>query len=230
MKPKPSLFFAEDDLSFGSVLKSYLEINDYEVTWVEDGKWALDRFRSGKFQLCILDVMLPHIDGFTLATQIRSLDREVPFIFLTARAMREDVLKGYNLGADDYITKPFDSEVLLCKINAVLKRGKGLPDPELTIMPIGSYQFDYNLRQITGNDRVQNLSPKEADLLKLLHEYQNKLMPRGLALLKIWGDDSYFTARSMDVFVSRLRKYFVADPRIEIKNIHGSGYIFSVIK
>jgi two-component system, OmpR family, response regulator len=228
MKNKPVLFFAEDDLSFGSVLKSYLEINDYLVTWVDDGKYALERFKNGKFQLCILDVMLPHVDGFTLATQFRSVDSEVPFIFLTAKTLREDVLKGYNLGADDYITKPFDSEVLLCKISAILKRGKTLPIPEKQVIPIGGYLFDYHLRQISGFDVSQNLSPKEADLLKLLVEHKNELMPRGIALLKIWGDDSYFTARSMDVFVSRLRKYFIADQRIEIKNIHGSGYIFSI--
>ena len=228
MKNKPSLFFAEDDLSFGSVLKSYLEINDYSVTWVDDGKYALDRFKNGSFQLCILDVMMPHVDGFTLAAQIRSVDTNIPFIFLTAKSMREDVLKGYNLGADDYITKPFDSEVLLCKIRAVLNRGKTLTVPEKQFMEIGGYQFDYHLRQINGYDTIQNLSPKEADLLKLLLEHKNELLPRTTALLKIWGDDSYFTARSMDVFVSRLRKYFTADKRIEIKNIHGSGYIFSI--
>jgi two-component system OmpR family response regulator len=228
MKHKPTLFFAEDDLSFGSVLKSYLEINDYSVTWVDNGKYALDRFKNGNFQLCILDVMLPHVDGFTLASQIRSVDRDVPFIFLTAKTMREDVLKGYNLGADDYITKPFDSEVLLCKISAVLKRGKAHPLPEKQVIGIGSYHFDYHLRQISGGGVFQNLSPKEADLLKLLVDNKNELLPRTTALLKIWGDDSYFTARSMDVFVSRLRKYFTADQRIEIKNIHGSGYIFSI--
>jgi two-component system, OmpR family, response regulator len=228
MKNRPAIFFAEDDLSFGSVLKSYLEINDYAVTWVDDGKYALDRFKNGSFKLCILDVMLPHVDGFTLATQIRGIDRNIPFIFLTAKTLREDVLKGYNLGADDYITKPFDSEVLLCKINAILKRSKGLPELEKTNVEVGSYLFDTNLRQISGNGILQNLSPKEADLLKLLLEYKNDLMPRGIALLKIWGDDSYFTARSMDVFISKLRKYFIADPRIEIKNIHGSGYIFSI--
>jgi two-component system, OmpR family, response regulator len=228
MKSKTSLFFAEDDLSFGSVLKSYLEINDYSVTWVDDGKNALEHFKSGKFDLCILDVMLPHVDGFTLATQIRSSDNEVPFIFLTAKSLREDVLKGYNLGADDYITKPFDSEVLLCKISAILKRGKTSSNTEKQVIEIGGYQFDYHLRQIIGFGITQNLSPKEADLLKLLTEHKNELMPRGIALLNIWGDDSYFTARSMDVFVSRLRKYFIADQRIEIRNIHGSGYIFSI--
>jgi two-component system, OmpR family, response regulator len=228
MKNKPAIFFAEDDLSFGSVLKSYLEISDFIVTWVDDGKYALERFKNGTFQLCILDVMLPHVDGFTLATQIRIIDRNIPFIFLTAKTMREDVLKGYNLGADDYITKPFDSEVLLCKINAILKRGKDFTEPEKSIIQIGSYQFDQSLRKITGNGIIQNLSPKEADLLKLLLDHKNNLMPRGIALLKIWGDDGYFTARSMDVFISRLRKYFIADHRIEIKNIHGSGYIFSI--
>lgn len=228
MKNKTSLFFAEDDLSFGSVLKSYLEINDFSVTWVDDGLYALDRFRNGHFDLCILDVMMPHTDGFTLAAQIRAINREIPFIFLTAKSLREDVLKGYNLGADDYITKPFDSEVLLCKIKAILNRGNGRQTTGKQILSLGNFQFDYHLRQISGQDTTQTLSPKEADLLQLLLEHKNELLPRGVALLKIWGDDSYFTARSMDVFISKLRKYLQSDSRIEIRSIHGSGYFLSV--
>jgi len=228
MKNNVPVFFVEDDLSFGSVLKSYLEINDFAVTWVDDGKYALERFRKGSFRLCILDVMLPHVDGFTLAERIRSIDSQIPFIFLTAKTMKEDVLKGYNLGADDYITKPFDSEVLLCKIGAILKRGTANAIPLKHPVEIGTYRFDYHLRQITGNGMVQNLSPREADLLKLLYENKNNLLPRHIALMTIWGDDSYFTGRSMDVFISRLRKYFSDDPRIEFKNIHGSGYILSL--
>jgi DNA-binding response OmpR family regulator len=173
--------------------------------------------------------MMPHTDGFTLAAQIRAINREIPFIFLTAKSLREDVLKGYNLGADDYITKPFDSEVLLCKINAILKRGKGRQTADRQFSSIGNFHFDYHLRQISCQDAIQNLSPKEADLLQLLLEHKNELLPRGVALLKIWGDDSYFTARSMDVFISKLRKYLQADPRVEIRSIHGSGYILSVV-
>lgn len=226
--PKVPLLLVEDDLSFGSVLKSYLEINDFAVTWIDDGKYAVDRFRNGNFRLCLLDVMLPHTDGFAIAQEIRKLDPDVPFIFLTARTMREDVLKGYQLGADDYITKPFDTEVLLCKIRAILRRGNGNSGTGNTLFNIGSFQFDHRLRQVTGHGTTRKLTPKEADLLKLLCEHKNTLLPREIALVRIWSDDSYFTTRSMDVFITRLRKYFEADPGIEINNIHGSGFILSV--
>jgi len=225
MYKKSTLLLVEDDQSFGSVLKSYLEINDFAVSWIDDGKYAIDRFRSGNFDLCILDIMLPHTDGFSLASQIRKINSSIPFIFLTAKTLREDILKGYNLGADDYITKPFDTEVLLCKIKAILKRSVTYPANGKPVFEIGKYIFDFHLRQITGIGEPRHLSPKEADLLKMLCEYKNKLLPREIALTRIWGDEGYFTTRSMDVFISRLRKFFTDDPRIEIKNIHGSGFI-----
>ncbi len=215
----------EDDLSFGAVLKSYLELNEYRVTWVDDGKYAFDKFRNGKYHICILDVMLPNIDGFTVAREIRSIDKDIPLIFLTAKSLKEDVLKGYNVGADDYITKPFDTEVLLCKISAIIKRQSTNPAVDENIFTIGSFRFDSKLRQIQRGETVQKLSPKEADLLKLLCQNQNELLPRETALRKIWGDDGYFTARSMDVFITKLRKYLADDPNIEIKNIHGSGFL-----
>ena len=155
MKPDYHIFLVEDDLSFGSVMKSYLELNDYQVTWVDDGKYALSKFRNGKFQICILDVMLPNIDGFTIGSEIRSIDKDIPMIFLTAKNLKEDILKGYQLGADDYITKPFDSEVLLCKISAIIKRQSTGPVREEVIFSIGSYQFDSKLRQITRENQVQ---------------------------------------------------------------------------
>lgn len=228
MAEKPHLFLVEDDLSFGAVLKSYLEINDYRVTWVDDGKHAVQRFRDGRFGLCILDVMLPNVDGFTIATEIRKTDEKVPLIFLTAKALKEDILKGYNAGADDYVTKPFDTEVLMCKIRAILKRHENGATREETVFPVGIYSFDYKLRQITSGSGVQKVSPKEADLLKLLCEHKNELLPREMALNKIWGNDGYFTARSMDVFVTKLRKYLSGDPAIEIKNIHGSGFLLEI--
>jgi len=224
MNKNHHIFLVEDDLSFGAVLKSYLEINDYLVTWVDDGKYALDKFRSGKYHICILDVMLPNVDGFTIGSQIRSIDKDIPMVFLTAKALKEDILKGYNLGADDYITKPFDTEVLLCKISAIIKRQTTNIVSEETIFTVGSYRFDSKLRQIQLEDAIQKLSPKESDLLKLLCQNKNELLPRETALRKIWGDDGYFTARSMDVFVTKLRKYLSDDPNIEIKNIHGSGF------
>ena len=222
------IFLLEDDLSFGAVLKSYLELNDYDVTWVDDGKLAVDRFREGTFQLCLLDVMLPNVDGFTVGKEIRQVDKDVPFIFLTAKAMKQDVLKGYEVGADDYVTKPFDTEVLLCKIKAILNRGRTAETPEAEWYDIGAYRFHLQKRSITKGGKEQKLSPKEAELLQLLVEYRNNLLPRETALKKIWGDDGYFTARSMDVYLTKLRKYLAEDPAIEIKNIHSSGFILQV--
>lgn len=223
-----AIFLLEDDLSFGAVLKSYLELNDYEVTWIDDGKQAVERFREGNFGLCLLDVMLPHVDGFTVATEIRKLNQQVPFIFLTAKALKEDVLMGYEVGADDYVTKPFDTEVLLCKIRAIQNRGRVPEKPQAEVLEIGSYQFHTQKRCISRNGIEQKLSPKEAGLLELLVEYKNKLLPRETALKKIWGDDGYFTSRSMDVYLTKLRKYLAGDPAVEIRNIHSSGFILRV--
>jgi len=228
MDNKQHIFLVEDDLSFGAVLKSYLEINDYEITWVDDGKYAVEKFRNGKYHICILDVMLPNVDGFTIASEIRKIDKEIPIVFLTAKTLKEDILKGYNVGADDYITKPFDTEVLLCKIQAIIKRQSTAPLSEESIFNIGSYLFDSKLRYISFNEEKQNLSPKESDLLKLLCQNKNELLSRETALRKIWGEDGYFTARSMDVFITKLRKYLKNDPNIEIKNIHGSGFLLEI--
>ncbi len=228
MSDKLHIFLVEDDLSFGAVLKSYLELNDYNVTWVDDGKYALDRFRNGKFNICLLDVMLPNIDGFTIGTEIRKINKTIPFIFLTAKALKEDVIKGFNIGADDYITKPFDTEVLICKIKAVLNRGGDQQEKNLKQHQIGNYSFNIQKRSVTINGTDQKLSPKESELLELLCIYKNELLPRETALKKIWGDDGYFTARSMDVFITKLRKYLAGDPNIEIKNIHSSGFILSI--
>lgn len=228
MSKKKNIFLVEDDLSFGAVLKSYLELNDYDVTWVDNGRFAFERFKNGEFNLCILDVMLPHTDGFTIAGQIRKTDANIPLVFLTAKTLKEDILKGYNVGADDYITKPFDTEVLLCKIKAILNR-KGFENhSEKESYEIGIYRFFPKKRTIFYGDEQQNLSPKEAELLKLLCQNQNELLARETALRKIWGEDGYFTARSMDVFITKLRKYLSSDPNIEIKNIHGSGFILEV--
>jgi len=227
MDEKTHIFFVEDDLSFGAVLKSYLEINNYEVTWVDDGKYAVEKFRSGTYQLCLLDVMLPNVDGFSVGREIRTISPKVPMIYLTAKALKEDILNGYKVGADDYITKPFDTEVLLCKIQAILKRGADRStDPE-QVLNIGRYRFEPHLRTIELDGDIRQLSPKEAALLHLLCEHKNQLLPREVALKRIWGEDGYFTTRSMDVFVTKLRKYLKDDPAIEIKNIHGSGFIIT---
>jgi two-component system OmpR family response regulator len=217
------IFLVEDDLSFGSVLKSYLEINDYSVEWVDDGKYALDHFRKGLFNVCILDIMLPHVDGFTIASEIRKINNEVPIIFLTAKKLKEDVLKGYGAGGDDYVTKPFDTEILLAKIKAILSR-RDFQVATKDIYEIGKFIFNSKLRTLAIGDEEKKLSPKEAQLLELLAINRNSLISREMALKKIWGSDDYFTARSMDVYITKLRKFLSDDPELNIKNIHGAGF------
>ena len=228
MKVKTDILLVEDDLSFGSVLKSYLELNDFMITWIDDGKNAVEVFTRGKFGLCILDVMLPGVDGFTIAKEIRKLDSEVPLLFLTAKSLREDILKGYKIGADDYITKPFDTEVLLYKIKAILKRKINYRHNLQRIVKIGLYTFNPERRELTIKKKVHNLSPREAELLIMLFENKNRLLNRDIVLREIWGEEGYFTTRSMDVFITKLRKYLSDDPKIEIRNIHGTGYILEV--
>jgi DNA-binding response OmpR family regulator len=224
MNMKPfKIFLVEDDLSFGSVLKSYLEINDFSVDWIDDGKYAVDHFRKGLFDICILDVMLPHVDGFTIANEIRQINNSIPIIFLTAKKLKEDVLRGYGAGGDDYITKPFDTDILLAKIRAIVARldfQSGTKD----IFEIGKFIFNAKLRTLTAGDDEKKLSPKEAQLLELLAVNPNALISREMALKKIWGNDDYFTARSMDVYITKLRKMLSDDPHLNIKNIHGAGF------
>ena len=222
-KKNARIFLVEDDLSFGSVLKSYLEINDYSVDLVDDGKIAVDTFRRGVYDLCILDVMLPHVDGFTIATEIRSMNQTIPIIFLTAKKLKEDLLHGYGVGADDYITKPFDTEILLCKIRAIISR-RDIQDGSRDTYEIGKFIFNARLRTLVIGGQEKQLSPKEGQLLEMLALAPNSLVSREAALKKIWGTDDYFTARSMDVYVTKLRKYLSDDPQISLKNIHGSGF------
>jgi DNA-binding response OmpR family regulator len=226
MNDKKSLFFVEDDLSFGAVLKSYLEICNFSITWLHDGKHAVSAFRERTYDLCLLDVMLPNVDGFTIGKEIRSIDPRIPIIYLTAKSLKEDIITGYRLGADDYIVKPFDADVLIYKITALLKRAEGESSGNQHYT-IGKYIFDARLREIKLEGVKQLLSPKESALLQMLCEHKNELLPREVALKKIWGDDGYFTTRSMDVFITKLRKYFRDDPSVEIRNIHGSGFILT---
>jgi DNA-binding response OmpR family regulator len=229
MENKHNIFLVEDDENFGSVLKSYLEMNDFNVLWVKDGASAIAKFNSEKFDFCILDIMLPNIDGFTIAKKIKQLNPDIPTIFLTAKTLKEDVLEGYKIGADDYVTKPFDSEVLLYKIKAIIKRNSEQIDNSHNFS-IGKYTFDSELRTLGINDDSVKLSPKENELLKMLCLHENKILDRDKALNKIWGEDGYFTARSMDVYITKLRKYLKNDPNIEIENVHGSGFIFKITK
>lgn len=225
------ILLVEDDQNFGDVLRSYLEMHDYDVILATDGVQGLDYFVRDDYDLCILDVMMPKKDGFTLAREIREKDLQTPIIFLTARMMKEDVLEGFRRGADDYITKPFNSEELLLRIRAVLKRSVSVADPkeEKNEFMIGQYHFNYPLRILTYNkgareEEKEKLSPKEAQLLRMFAAHVNDVLPRSEALTKIWGEDNYFTARSMDVFVTKLRKYLRRDENIEIVNIHGNGF------
>ena len=225
MTEASKVFMVEDDRNFGTVMKAYLEINKFEVTWVKDGMLAFKRFKEGSFDICILDVMLPNIDGFTIAREIKESNPDIPIIFLTAKVMKEDVLEGFSTGADDYITKPFDSEILICKINAILNRNKRQKTEEVpTQYTIGEALFDHEFRTIQLNTEEYKLSPKEADLLLLLCQKQNKVLPREKALKEVWGETGYFTTRSMDVYITKLRKYLRDVKGVEIINIHGSGY------
>jgi two-component system OmpR family response regulator len=221
------LLLVEDDPNFGMVLKDYLELHDYEVTLSTDGVQGLRMFQKEPFDACILDVMMPLKDGFSLAADIKKADPSMPVIFLTAKAMKADMLEGFRLGADDYITKPFDSEILLCKLKAILQRKSAPATAEksaATEYDLGTYHFNFKTRMIARGSETQRLSPKEAELLLLLCQYLNDVLPREVALSKIWKDDNYFTARSMDVFVTKLRKYLKSDPAVEIINVHGNGF------
>ncbi len=224
-KKQFKILLCEDDTNLGMVLKNYLELNDYEITLERDGRLGLAAFQREKFDICLLDVMMPNMDGFTLAEEIRDIDPDVPLFFLSAKTMKEDIIQGYKLGADDYITKPFDSEVLLMKIKAILKRNEEENRISDNVeFDLASYHFNPKLRELKKGDLVQTLSPKENDLLKMLAEHKNDLLPRERALKKIWGSDTYFNGRSMDVYIAKLRKYLKEDPTIEIVNIHGNGF------
>ena len=221
------ILIVEDDINFGSILKDYLILNDYDVILAKNGIQGLQKFNKHTFDLCILDVMMPYKDGFTLAKEIREKNEEVPLIFLTAKNLKDDVLRGFKAGADDYLFKPFDSEVLLAKIKSIINRKNIINIAEVDIFEFTLGKFSYNSKLRFLNIASQEplkLSPKENQLLKLLVIYVNDLMPREVALNKIWRDDNYFTSRSMDVYIAKLRKYLKADDNVQIINIHGEGF------
>jgi len=225
-KNSKKILLVEDDLNFGNILKEYLQINNYDLVLARNGIEGYDKFLSAEFDLCILDVMMPFKDGFSLAKEIRSKNEEVPLIFLTAKNLKEDVLKGFKIGADDYLTKPFDTEVLLAKIKAIMSRKKifNVPSSEDIIFKIGKFHFNSKLRILSLEKKQFKLSPKENELLRLLIINVDDLLSREIALNKIWRDDSYFASRSMDVYIAKLRKYLSLDTKIEIINIHGEGF------
>jgi len=221
------ILLVEDDPNFGSILKEYLMINGYTVTLAKNGIEGFEKFKKEDFDLCLLDVMMPYKDGFTLAKEIREKNETVPLIFLTAKTMKEDVLKGFKIGADDYLSKPFDSEVLLAKIKSILGRRVAPTTVESDEMEfvIGDFNLNAKLRLLTfKKGEPVKLSPKENQLLRLLALHINDLLPREKALNKIWRDDNYFTSRSMDVYIAKLRKYLKQDNKVEILNIHGEGF------
>ena len=219
------VLLAEDDRNLGNILKSYLEAKGFETTLCINGEEAFNAYKKEDFDFCIVDVMMPVKDGFTLAKEIRSMDKKIPILFLTAKSLPEDKLKGFEVGGDDYLTKPFSMEELLARMKAITRRtdhkGKGENDKFYTI---GLYLFDFNRQILTFKGKEHKLTSKEADLLHLLCENKNDVLDRSYALNKIWFDDSYFNARSMDVYIAKLRKYLKNDPDVELLNVHGIGF------
>lgn len=225
MTQKAKILLVEDDPNLSAVLRDYLEMLDYSTTLAIDGEEGLQKFMKDDFDLCILDVMLPRKDGFTLATDIRKINELIPVVFLTARGQNDDRIAGFKAGCDDYITKPFSSEELALRIEAILKRCVQRDmRPENGLIELGNYRFDSSNLVLIFNGEIQKLTPKEAALLKLLCYHKNKLLPRDIALKEIWGGADYFIGRSMDVFIARLRKYLRHDPDVVIQNVHGSGF------
>lgn len=225
---KTSILLVEDERNFATILKDFLKMNGYDVTLCENGELGWSVFNEELFDLCIIDVMMPKKDGFTLATEIKNVKPNTPIIFLTAKTLRDDVIKGYSIGADDYVTKPFDSEVLLYKIKAVLNRKLKDKEEKQTQYKIGKFNFDVKMRVLKNENLEIKLSPKEGALLELLCEHINNVLPREKALKQIWKEDTYFNARSMDVYIVKLRKHLSSDTKISINNIHSNGYSLMV--
>ena len=222
-----TILIVEDDDSLGYILREYLEMQGFNVTLAKDGEEGLKIFNHRHFDLCILDVMLPKKDGFTLAYEIKQLNEKMPVIFLTSKALKIDKLKGFKLGADDYILKPVDEEELVARIEAVIRRANAATFNEPACFTIGKYVFDYTNQTLILENKKQLITVKEAAVLKLLCEHKGRILDRKNALKKLWGESDFFTRRSMDVFISHLRKYLCDDPGIEIKNVHGKGYILN---
>ncbi len=222
---KIRILLAEDDENLGVLLKEYLQAKNYETDLLPDGDKAFKSFQKNFYDICILDVMMPIKDGFTLAKEIRAINKDIPIIFLTAKSIKDDILQGFRLGADDYITKPFSMEELLFRLEAILRRTKA--DSKLSaqnVYTLGKYVFDFQKQTLTSTDDTHKLTTKESELLKLLCDNMNEILDRNYALKAIWSDDSYFNARSMDVYITKLRKYLKDEPSIEIINVHGKGF------
>ncbi len=219
------ILLAEDDENLGALLREYLIAKGYKTSLFVNGELALEGFKKDKYDICILDVMMPKMDGFTLAREIKKINSTIPFIFLTAKSLKDDVIEGFTIGADDYMTKPFSMEELIFRIKAILRRtNKNNVSETNEKFTIGDYEFDSQKQILKYGDKEQKLTTKESDLLRLLCSNMNNVLERNFALKTIWLEDSYFNARSMDVYITKLRKYLKADPSLQILNIHGKGY------
>ncbi|QOD61901.1 response regulator transcription factor [Polaribacter haliotis] len=230
MSTNKHILLAEDDADFGSILKQYLEMSGFSVEWAKDGEEALETFQKSDFNICVLDVMMPKLDGFSLAEKIIEINPEIPFIFLTARKMKEDKLKGLKLGADDYIVKPFEADELVLRLNNILKRTQksSIIISKNEILIIGNYQFNTKRLELKINENIQQLTEKEGELIRFLYQHKNQLLKREEILKAVWQNDDFFTGRSMDVFISRIRKYFKEDASISIESTRGIGLEFKV--
>ena len=224
MEDQKKILLCEDDENLGMLLSEYLQAKNYDATLCKDGEEGYREFLKNKFDICVLDVMMPRKDGFTLCGDIKQVNPDMPVIFLTAKALKEDVIDGFKLGADDYITKPFSMEELTYRIDAILHRVQGKQRNEEVIVSIGRFTFDRNKQILAIDGEKRNLTTKESELLSILYEHANDVLPRELALNKIWEDDNRVYARSMDVYITKLRKYLKADEEVEILNVHGEGY------
>lgn len=226
MNEAVKILLVEDDANLGYILKEYLQVYDFEVEWVRDGEAGLEQFKKLRYDLCILDVMMPKMDGFTLGEKIKSFSPEVPLIFLTAKALKIDKLKGFKIGADDYIVKPVDEEELMARIHAIIKRsGSAGIEQQPSLFKIGGYEFDYPNQALIFEGKKQLITTKEADVLRLLCINKGNLLDRQTTLRELWGENDYFNRRSMDVFISKLRKYLSKDPIVKITNVHGKGFV-----
>ncbi|WP_343635357.1 response regulator transcription factor [Fluviicola sp.] len=224
MAKQKSILLAEDDDNLGQLLQTFLKAKGYQVELARNGKHAYEKYTDGHFDFCIFDVMMPEMDGFTLAKEVRLIDPKIPILFLTAKAMKEDKLEGFESGADDYMTKPFTMEELLARIEAILRRTGGSDNDESEIQQIGNIQYEPVSRILHLKEENKKLTTKEGQLLHLLCKNRNEVLDRQAALRAIWGDDNYFNGRSMDVYIAKLRKLLKEDERIEILNIHGKGF------
>lgn len=224
MEDKLRILLCEDDENLGMLLREYLQAKGYLADLCPDGEAGYKAFLKNKYDICVFDVMMPKKDGFTLAQEVRSANSEIPIIFLTAKTLKEDILEGFKIGADDYITKPFSMEELTLRVEAILRRVKGKRNRDTSLFKIGKFTFDTQKQILTIDGEQVKLTTKESELLNLLCTHANDVLNRDFALKTIWIDDNYFNARSMDVYITKLRKHLKADPSIEIINIHGKGY------